>query len=249
MEYSPEELLITAIARLLGGVRHVAVGMGSPIPGSAALLSGALSGGRTRVSILGSQERQVWADTGVEMFDCAGQGRIDAFFLGGGQIDGQANVNLVGVGPYPRQKVRWSGSFGSAYLYFVVPRIILFRDEHTRRVLVPKVDFISAPGVSEPNVWRPGGPHALVTSRCLFSFDRARGRFHLESVHPGHTVEEVQDNTGFDFTLPDAVPATPAPDADMLKLVRTRVAVEIADAYPQFAERVFGIGPNRKKTA
>ena len=54
--------------------------------------------------------------------------------------------------------------------------------------------------MSEPNVYRPGGPIALVTNRCLFSF--ADGRFTLASVHPGHTVEEVIENTGFDFDRP-----------------------------------------------
>jgi glutaconate CoA-transferase subunit B len=220
MDSAPEELLIVAIARLLEGARHVAVGMASPIPGSAALLAKARAGGDI----------------------CAGQGRIDAFFLGGGQIDGQANINLVGVGEYPHQKVRWAGSFGSAYLYFVVPRVILFREEHTRRVLVPKVDFISAPGTSAPNVYRPGGPHALVTSLCLFSFDKIRRRFRLESVHPGHSIEEVRDNTGFDFDMPEHVPETPAPHPATLALVRDQVASEIADAYPRFAKRVFGIG-------
>jgi glutaconate CoA-transferase subunit B len=237
-----EELLIAVVARLLERTRHVAVGMSSPIPGAAAILAKARSGGALRVSVLGSRERQVWSDTGVELFDCAGQGRIDAFFLGGGQIDGRANINLVGVGEYPRQKVRWAGSFGSAYLYFVVPRVILFRQEHSRRVLVPKVDFVSAPGSSPPNVYRPGGPQALVTRLCLFRFDKPKRHFRLESVHPGHTVEEVRDNTGFDFDLPERVPQTPPPDADTLRLIRTRVAAEIADAYPRFARRVFGVG-------
>ncbi len=165
------------VARLLEGVRHVAVGAVSPIPGAGSLLASALAEGKIRVSILGSQTHHVWSDTGVEMFDCAAQGRMDAFFLGGGQIDGQGNINLVGVGDYPQSKVRWSGSFGSAFLYFVVPRVILFREEHTRRVLVPRVDFISAPGISDPGIHRPGGPYALLTERCLFSFDRPAGAF------------------------------------------------------------------------
>ena len=79
-----------------------------------------------------------------EIFDLMGQGLIGAFFLGGGQLDGQGNINLVGAGPYPKSDVRWPGSFGSAYVYYMVPRVILFREEHTRRVMVPKVDFISA---------------------------------------------------------------------------------------------------------
>lgn len=235
-----EELQIAVVARLLDGMGHVAVGNASPIPGSGALLARALSGGTMRVSILHSKQHPEWSDTGVELFDCAAQGRIDAFFLGGGQIDGQANVNLVGVGDYPRHGTRWSGSFGSPYLYFLVPRVILFRPEHTRRVLVPRVDFISAPGTSPDNVYRPGGPYALLTERCLFSFDTERRRFSLQSVHPGHTVEDVRDNTGFDFDLPGPVPETPPPSPEVLRLIRHRVAGEIADTYPRFAQRVFG---------
>ena len=74
---------------------------------------------------------------------------------------------------------------------------------------------------------RPGGPIALVTNRCLFSFDRARRRFRLESVHPGHSVEEVIENTGFDFDRPDSVPVTQAPSADTLRLMRETVGPEI----------------------
>ena len=67
----------------------------------------------------------------------AAQGRIDAFFLGGGQIDGAANINLVGVGGYPQSRVRWPGSFGSAYLYFLVPRVILARSSQSETLCVP----------------------------------------------------------------------------------------------------------------
>src|SRR5262249_37545895 len=190
--YSRDELLICTIARMLDGLGHVAVGASSPIPGAAVLLARARSGGRLRVSLLGSEDHNFFTDGGRELFDCAAQGRIDAFFLGGGQIDGAANVNLVGIGDYPRSTVRWPGTFGAAYLYFLVPRVILFRAEHSPRVLVPKVDFISAPGASPDNLYRPGGPHALVTSLCVFDFDRERRRFRLASVHPGHTVDEVR---------------------------------------------------------
>ena len=69
--------------------------------------------------------------------------------------------------------VRFPGSFGSGYLYYVVPKVILFRLEHSRRTLVPKVDFVSAPGTSPDNVYRTGGPIALVTNRCVFSFDKS----------------------------------------------------------------------------
>ena len=168
----PEEVLIEAIAGMLDGLGHVAVGASSPIPGAAAFLAQSRRSARTRISVLGS-ERNFFNEGARELFDLAGQGRIDAFFLSGGQIDGTANVNLVAIGDYARPKVRFPGSFGSAYMYYVVPRVILFRWEHTPRTLVEAVDFISAPGVSPANVYRPGGPHAQSIFACLISTEPA----------------------------------------------------------------------------
>ncbi len=239
--FRDEELLADVIAQLIGDVRHVAVGNASPIPATAALLARERNGnGRPYVSLLQSRKHNFFTDGARELFDCAGQNRIDVFFLSGGQIDGQGNINLVEIGEHGHPKVRFPGSFGSAYLYYVVPKVILFRTEHSRRTLVPKVDFISAPGANDPNVFRTGGPIALVTNRCLFSF--GDGRFTLTSVHPGHTVEEVVENTGFDFDRPDTVPETQPPSPATLKLMRDVVAPQLAEVYPQFAHQVFGVG-------
>jgi glutaconate CoA-transferase subunit B len=239
--FRDEELLADVICRLIGDVRHVAVGAASPIPATAALLARERGSGRPYVSLLSSRAHTFFTDGARELFDCAGQGRIDVFFLSGGQIDGEGNINLVSIGDYGHPKVRFPGSFGSAYLYYVVPKVILFRVEHSRRTLVPKVDFISAPGGSADNVFRPGGPIALVTNRCLFEFDRGRRRFRLQSVHPGHSVAEVTENTGFDFDQPeDDVPTTPAPSSETLRLMRQTVGPMLAEVYPQFAKNVFG---------
>ena len=236
-----EELLADVIARLIGDVRHVAVGNASPIPATAALLARERNGnGRPYVSLLQSRKHNFFTDGARELFDCAGQGRIDVFFLSGGEIDGAGNVNLVSIGDYEHPKVRFPGSFGSSYLYFVVPKVILFRTEHSKRTLVPQVSYISAPGGSDDNVYRSGGPVALITNRCLFSFDVDERRFRLESVHPGHTLAEVIVNTGFEFDRPPEVPVTPAPSAETLRLMRQVVAPELAEVYPQFAARVFG---------
>ena len=239
----PVERLIDVIARLLAGVRHVAVGASSPIPGSGALLARALSeriplGQLTRVSILGSKQHNDFTNGGVELFDMAATGRIDAFFLGGGQIDGEGNINLIGTGSYPKSEVRWPGSFGSAYLYHLVPRVILFREEHSRRVFVPKVDFISASSIKRQADYRPGGPVALLTGLCLFRFDTPRRRFILQQIHPGHQLEEVRDHTGFDFDLADDLVPTPDPTEERLALIRNRVRHEIAETYPHFANQL-----------
>lgn len=237
-----EEIMIAAITRMLSGLSHVAVGTASPIPGSAALLARELSGGAMRVSMLGRISSPTFTDGARELFDCAAQGRIDAFFLGGAQIDGQANINLVSIGDPDRPKARFPGSFGSAYLYFIVPRVILFRQEHSARTLVPKVDYISAPGVSEPNIYRPGGPYALVTGRCVFDFNKENKCFRLKSLHPGQSVADIKRETGFAFEIPEteAMPETEAPSAAWLKLIRGRVGEDIREIYPEFARKMIG---------
>jgi len=237
----PEEVLIDVVLRLITGARQIAVGANSPIPAAAAFLAQHLAPEAPNVSLQQSPEHNLWTDGGRELFDSAGQGRIDVFFFSGAQIDGSGNINLNVIGDYAQPKARFAGAYGSAFLYFMVPRIILFRLEHSRRTLVEQVDFVSAPGTSPPNVFRRGGPIALVTPLCHFAFDRQKARFRLESVHPGHTVEEVLDNTGFAFDRPTIVPVTPAPSTQVLSLLRGTVAPLLAAIYPKFASEVFGI--------
>src|SRR5215471_16673134 len=228
-ERERRELLIATIADLLDGVRHVAVGASSPMPAAGAMLLRARNArdGKppVRISILGSERHNFFTNGSVELFDCAAQGRVDAFFLGGGQIDGHGNINLVGTGDYPKTDVRWPGSFGSAYLYHLVPRVILFREEHSPRVFVPRVDFVSA-AATTPEVKRRGGPYALLTNMALFDFDRTRGGFALRSVHPPFTPADIRSHTGFDYVEPASIPPTPLPDADTQSLLRGRLMDE-----------------------
>src|SRR6202008_2566514 len=113
-EFRDEELLADVICRLIGDARHIAVGVSSPIPATAALLARARANpddnsGRPYVSLLGSRAHNFFTDGARELFDCAGQGRVDVFFLSGGQIDGEGNINLVSVGDYDHPKVRFPG--------------------------------------------------------------------------------------------------------------------------------------------
>jgi glutaconate CoA-transferase, subunit B len=241
---SDRERLIATVAGLLDGVRHVAVGASSPIPAAGAMLRRALEAKRgaepVRVSILGSARHNFFTNGSAELFDCAAQGRIDAFFLGGGQIDGEGNINLVGAGDYPRSAPRWPGSFGSGLLYYVVPRVILFREEHSPRVLVEKVDFVSAAGASPPGVHRPGGPYALLTSLALFRFDKAWRRFVLTNIAPGHDEGEVRARTGFGYDVAADIGPIPKPPTETLALLRGRILDELSETYPQIAETLRG---------
>jgi glutaconate CoA-transferase subunit B len=220
--HAREELLACAVARLIGEAWHVAVGAASPIPAAGALLLRQTRPG-LRLSFLHRRKGNPFSEGSRELFDLAGQGRIDVFFLGGAQIDGQGNINLVRA-----EGRRFPGSFGSAFMYSVVPNVILFREEHSPRVLVPKVEFVSA----------AGNPAALLTGKALFSWQKERRRFRLESLHDG---EDVRDQTGFGYDAPAAVPRTPPPSAGELELLRGPVAREMAADYPDFAKRVWGI--------
>ena len=249
MTVRPEERLVAALARLIEDpdappARHIAVGAASPIPAAACWLV-KKRGSPARLSLLHKREGNPFTEGTRELFDLTGQGRIDLFFLGGGQIDGQANLNLVGTGEWPGSTVRFPGSFGSAFMYLMTPRTILFREEHSPRVLVNRVDNISAPGVSEPGVFRRGTAQALVTGRCVFRFDPRRARFTLAALMPGETVDSVRAQTGFDFDVAAEVPEVPEPDEAELALLRGTVCDEMLDTYPDFCARVFG----RRKAA
>jgi glutaconate CoA-transferase subunit B len=220
--YTKEEHLACVIGRLLAGSRHAAIGASSPIPATGAYLH-QQKNPQFRLSLQQRREANPFTEGSRELFDLAGQGRIDTFFLGGAQIDGTGAINLVRA-----DGKRFPGSFGSAFMYPMVSGTILFREEHSKRTLVPRVEFVSA----------RGDPKALVTGKAVFSWQRDKKRFRLESVHE---KGDIHAETGFDFDSPDEVPVTKSPSKEELQLLRGPVAKLIAADYPDFAKRVWGI--------
>ena len=217
-------VMIAAIARRLVGLRHVAVGAASPVPAAASLLATELSGGSLTVSILGSERHNPFTDGGRELFDCAAQGRLDAFFLSGVQIDATGAVNLLGLGEPEAPRRRFFGNFGAPYLASLVPEVILCRTDHGPETLVEKVDFVTAPGRER---------RRLVTDRCVFVIEH--GRFRLETRHPGQTLASLREATGFSFAAEPDAAITPGPDATMLDLLRGPVAQAMQGVYPALA--------------
>lgn len=246
-------LLIARLAERLGDAVHIAVGASSPIPAAAALLAQHRNS-QIQVSLLGAESQSMFTDGGRELFDCAAQGRIDYFFFSGVQIDGQANINLVGRGDYPHMEERFAGSFGSAYLYHQVPKVILFCWAHSTRTLVDSVDFISAAGPLNDGVWRRGGPIALLTDRCEFSYQhpvstemsaeenmdgQGTGIFKLISIHPGESKASIAEHTGFDYQSEEGdIPATTANSLDFIDdLLNEKVLPQLSSSYPRFVNR------------
>ena len=237
-----EELLISILSNLLSDDNHVAVGAASPIPGAAALLAQEeqkQKGKKLRVTILHSLRFNNFTDGARELFDCAAQGRIDTFFLGGVQIDQEANINLIGIGEYPMLDKRFSGSFGSALMYYVIPKVILFREEHSPRTLVKKVDFISAPGVSDKNLYRPGGPKYLLTNKALFSFNKTNRRFCLEETAPNINQDDIKQQTGFKYDINKKIKHFSLPSKRRLDVLRKTIAPMVSEFYPNFSKKIW----------
>ena len=240
MSPSKVALLIDVIAGMLEGLGRVAVGASSPIPAAAAWLARERGGGRPQVSVLGSGAHSDMTDGGRELFDRAGQGRIDAFFLGGVQIDGSANINLIGTGPHPAADKRFPGSYGSAYLYFVVPRVILFRSS-TRRGRWWRRWISSArrararprsTGPAVPTRWSPGAASSASMRRA--------GASASPRCTPATASTRCARPPASTSIATDAPPVTPAPSAETMALIRGPVGARRSEVYPRFAARFLG---------
>jgi glutaconate CoA-transferase, subunit B len=167
-------------------------------------------------------------------------GFVTVFFVGGMQVDQYGNCNLssIGLGRRPAQR-----GPGAASLPFMARfgRTIIYLAAHTARIFVPKVDFRTGPGfLSGPEDYadaqvnihtaqgtfpRPApltstGPALVATPLALLDFDPASKRMRLHSLHPGVTVEQVQQNTGFDLFIPADVPTTPIPPPEIVRQIR-----------------------------
>lgn len=159
-------------------------------------------------------------------FDMAQKGRIDMIFLGAAQIDKYGNTNLSVIGDFDRPKVRLPGGAASAHMCATANRITTWTTRHNRRTLVDKVDFITGqgfldgPGGRERAGLTGGGPACVVTNLAVLDFHPLTKRMRLVSVHPGITVEQVRDNTGFELMTPEQVPTTPPPTAEELRIMR-----------------------------
>ena len=143
------------------------------------------------------------------------------------------------IGPYDQPKVRLPGGAGSAILAYVVERVVLFKTEHTARGLVAAVDTVTAPGYTpELSPWqRPGRITGLITPKCVFNFSPPQPP-HLASLHPGVSLEEVREATGFEFTATPPIPFTPPLDEEARRLLYGPVKEKLAQAYPLFAARL-----------
>ena len=107
---------------------------------------------------------------------------------------------------------------------------VAFFRSHTRQTFVETVDFISARGYgSGPRsnesfgISADRGPKLVITNLAVLDFCPQSKRMRLKSTHPGCTVEQVCDNTGFDLIVPSDVSQTDLPAAAELALLRNEI--------------------------
>jgi len=242
LTYTASELMCINAARLLRDGDVVFVGVGLPnlacnlarrthAPNLQLIYEAGVIGARpSRLPLsIGDPTLVTGAVSVCGMFDIFSQylqrGNIDVGFLGGAQIDRFGNINATIIGgDYQHPKVRLPGSGGSQeiagwanWCYIITP--------HQKRRFPEKVDFITSAGFLNGRAQREltgargGGPLVVVTNLGLLEPD-ANGELVLSALHPGCTLEQVRENTGWQVRTSGQVSTTEPPLPSELQLLR-----------------------------
>lgn len=153
------------------------------------------------------------------------RGYVDYGFLGGAQIDQYGNLNSSFIGDPDSPKVRLPGTGGANSIASLASRILVSM-HHEKKRFVEKVDFITTPGYLAGGESREkagltaGGVHQVITHLGIFDFDPKTRRMQIKALHPGATVEAVQERTGFEMLVPEEIPYTEPPTEEELRILR-----------------------------
>jgi glutaconate CoA-transferase, subunit B len=169
----------------------------------------------------------LWATRMSNVMALMAQGHVDLGFIGGAEVDRFGNLNTSYIGDAARPAVKLPGSGGGADIAILSRRWVTLM-AHERRRLVERVSFVTSPGHGDGSPgWRSrnglvgGGPVAIITTLCVLRFRDGGGEAYLASVHPGHTVDEVRENTGWELDAGRDVKETSAPtDAELAAIRR-----------------------------
>ncbi|MGQ9679666.1 MAG: CoA-transferase subunit beta [Candidatus Bathyarchaeia archaeon] len=172
--------------------------------------------------------RAVMAANMDYVMGCAQAGIVDYAFLGAAQIDPYGNINTTVIGSHDHPKVRLPGSGGANDAGSLCRRTIILM-QHDKRRFVEKLDFITTPGYltgpgARESFGLPSntGPYRIITQLGIMGFDESK-RMKLLSVHPGATIEDVLNNTGFEMMVSGDVSTTDPPTDRELRLLREEI--------------------------
>ncbi|NIY64246.1 CoA-transferase beta subunit [Streptomyces malaysiensis] len=170
----------------------------------------------------GSQVTEGWLPYRRHLAMVAGGRRH--VMMGASQLDAYGNQNISCIGDWAKPRRQLLGVRGAPVntlnnpTSYWVPR-------HSPRVFVERVDMVSGVGYdraadAEPATRRFHEIRGVVTDLAVLDFATPHRSLRLRSVHPGVTVDQVREATGFPLAVPDEVPHTRAPSAEELRLIR-----------------------------
>lgn len=240
--YTADEMMTIAAARALADRTVCFVGIGLPSTAAnvarrmhapnAVLIyeSGCIGAKPTRLpASIGDGVLSEFADAVIgvpEIFSYWLQaGRIDVGFLGAAQIDRFANINTTVIGPYDDPKVRLPGAGGAPEIAANCGSVIVTL-RHSTRAFVEHVDFVTSLGHGTGHDHRArlglrgAGPTEVITDLGILRPDPTSKELTLTSVHPGVSVEQVRDATGWELAVVDGVGETAPPTDDELRVMR-----------------------------
>src|ERR1700716_1052251 len=242
-DYTAQELMVAVASREIRDGDLVFVGMRLPMlayavarnahaPSARGLFEVGLMRDQPADACLGTMgdppnvAGALWATRMSNAMALLAQGEVDLGFIGGAEVDRFGNLNTSYVGDPASPTVKLPGSGGGADIAILSRRWVTLMS-HERRRLVERVSFVTSPGHGDGTAgWRKGngllgaGPVAIVTTLCVFRFPEGGGEAYLDSIHPGHSLEDVRANTGWPVEPRADVKETRAPTAFEIEVIR-----------------------------
>jgi acyl CoA:acetate/3-ketoacid CoA transferase beta subunit len=158
------------------------------------------------------------------MFDVVWSGRRHVM-MGATQVDRYGNQNIAALGPDPHApKVQLLG-FRGAPGNLINDTTSYWVPNHSPKVFVEQVDLVCGLGYDRaaelgPEAARFHEVRRVVSNLGVFDFETPDHRMRLRSVHPGVSVDEVVEATGFELVVPDNLGESRLPTPEELELLR-----------------------------
>lgn len=170
-------------------------------------------------------EGAIWTTSMMDIMSLLQSGRVSLGFIGGAEVDRFGNLNTTYIGGKEKVLVRLPGSGGGSDIASLSRRLVIIMN-HEKRRFVQKVSYVTSPGFGEGRDWRRGeglrgdGPCAVITTKGILRFDSETKEMFLDSLHPGVSMEEVLENTGWNLKLASRIKKTRPPTRSELRIIR-----------------------------